>query len=114
MRIVLFFLFLQEATNSVILSCTEKATISNDGATILRLLDIVHPAAKTLVDIARAQDAEVGDGTTSVTLFAGELLKEIRPFIEDGMNPQVLVKGFRHASTLVPLFGFAEKKKKKN
>lgn len=80
-----------------------RATISNDGATILRLLDIVHPAAKTLVDIARAQDAEVGDGTTSVTIFAGELLKEIRPFIEDGMNPQVLVKGFRHASTLVCL-----------
>jgi T-complex protein 1 subunit eta len=43
--------------------------ISDDGATILKLLDIVHPAARTLVDIARAQDAEVGDGTTSVTLL---------------------------------------------
>lgn len=42
---------------------------SDDGATILKLLDIVHPAARTLVDIARAQDAEVGDGTTSVTLL---------------------------------------------
>lgn len=41
----------------------------DDGATILKLLDIVHPAARTLVDIARAQDAEVGDGTTSVTLL---------------------------------------------
>lgn len=49
-------------------------TISNDGATILALLDIVHPAAKTLVDIAKSQDNEVGDGTTSVVLFAGELL----------------------------------------
>ena len=41
----------------------------DDGATILKLLDVVHPAARTLVDIARAQDAEVGDGTTSVTLL---------------------------------------------
>lgn len=76
------------------------ATISNDGATILRLLDIVHPAAKTLVDIARAQDAEVGDGTTSVTVLAGELLKEIRSYIEDGMNPQIIVKAYRLASQL--------------
>ena len=47
------------------------ATISNDGATIMKLLDIVHPAAKTLVDIAKSQDAEVGDGTTSVVILAG-------------------------------------------
>lgn len=44
-------------------------SVSDDGATLLRLLDIVHPAARTLVDIARAQDAEVGDGTTSVVLL---------------------------------------------
>ncbi|KAL7751723.1 T-complex protein 1 subunit eta [Sorochytrium milnesiophthora] len=77
-----------------------QATISNDGATIMKLLDIVHPAAKTLVDIARAQDAEVGDGTTSVVLLAGELLKEIKPLIEEGVNPQVIIKGFRRASVL--------------
>ena len=52
-----------------------SVTISNDGATLIALLDIVHPAAKTLVDIARSQDNEVGDGTTSVVLTAGELLK---------------------------------------
>ena len=51
-------------------------TISNDGAAIISLLDIVHPAAKTLDDIAKSQDNEVGDGTTSVTIFAGEFLKE--------------------------------------
>lgn len=77
-----------------------QATISNDGATIMRLLDIVHPAAKTLVDIARAQDAEVGDGTTSVVLLAGEFLKEVRTFIEDGVSPQVVIKGYRKASEL--------------
>lgn len=49
----------------------KETTITNDGATILNLLDIVHPAAKTLVDIAKSQDNEVGDGTTSVTLLAG-------------------------------------------
>jgi T-complex protein 1 subunit eta len=52
-----------------------KVTVSNDGATILKLLDIVHPAAKMLADIAKSQDSEVGDGTTSVVVFAGELLK---------------------------------------
>lgn len=73
-------------------------TISNDGATIMKLLDIVHPAAKTLVDIARAQDAEVGDGTTSVVILAGELLKEVKPLVEDGMAPQVIIKGLRKAN----------------
>lgn len=74
-----------------------QATISNDGATILKLLEIVHPAAKMLVDIARAQDAEVGDGTTSVVLLAGELLKESRSFIEDGVSPHLIIKGYRKA-----------------
>ncbi|KAI9020471.1 chaperonin Cpn60/TCP-1 family [Hyaloraphidium curvatum] len=75
-------------------------TISNDGATILKQLDIVHPAGKALVDIARAQDAEVGDGTTSVVLLAGELLREAKPYIEEGVPPQVVIKGFRTASHL--------------
>lgn len=66
----------------------------------MKQLDIVHPAAKTLVDIARAQDAEVGDGTTSVVLLAGELMKEIKPYIEDGVSPQVIIKGFRKACEL--------------
>lgn len=79
----------------------DQVVISNDGATLLRLLDIVHPAGKALVDISRSQDAEVGDGTTSVTLFAAELLKEIKPFIEDGVAPQIIIKGFRKASVLV-------------
>lgn len=77
-----------------------QSTISNDGATILKLLEIVHPAAKMLVDIARAQDAEVGDGTTSVVLLAGELLKESREFIEDGVNPHLIIKGYRKAVQL--------------
>jgi len=74
-----------------------RVTISNDGATILDLLDVIHPAAKALVDIAQSQDEEVGDGTTSVVLLAGELLTEAKSFIEDGLAPQTIIKGYRRA-----------------
>jgi len=77
-----------------------NATISNDGATIMKLLDIVHPAAKTLVDIAKSQDAEVGDGTTSVVLLAGEFLKQCKPFIEEGVHPQIIIRAFRKATLM--------------
>ena len=80
-----------------------EAQITNDGATIMKLLDIVHPAARTLVDIARAQDAEIGDGTTSVVLFASQLLKEVRGFVEEGVSPHIIIKGFRKASQLVSM-----------
>mmetsp|Transcript_6927 Transcript_6927/g.7563 ORF Transcript_6927/g.7563 Transcript_6927/m.7563 type:complete len:586 (+) Transcript_6927:45-1802(+) len=79
----------------------QKTTISNDGATIMRLLDIVHPAAKTLVDISMAQDAEVGDGTTSVVLLAAEILKEMKDFVEDGLHPRVIIRGIRESCNLV-------------
>ncbi|KAF2300048.1 hypothetical protein GH714_007562 [Hevea brasiliensis] len=75
-------------------------TISNDGATIMKLLDIVHPAAKILVDIAKSQDSEVGDGTTTVVLLAAEFLKEAKPFVEDGVHPQNLIRSYRTACYL--------------
>jgi T-complex protein 1 subunit eta len=75
-------------------------TISNDGATIMKLLEIVHPAAKTLVDIARSQDAEVGDGTTTVVILAGEFLKEAKSYVEDGVHPMNIIKSFRLACEL--------------
>lgn len=78
----------------------QKTTISNDGATIMRLLDIVHPAAKTLVDISMAQDAEVGDGTTSVVLLAAEILKECREFVEDGLHPRIIIRGLRESCAI--------------
>lgn len=78
----------------------KNVTISNDGATLIGLLDIVHPAAKTLVDIARSQDNEVGDGTTSVVLMAGELLKQAKTFIDEGMHSQIIIKGYREALKL--------------
>lgn len=84
----------------LIVSSNKKTSITNDGATILKLLDVVHPAAKMLVDISRAQDAEIGDGTTSVIILAGELLKESRSFIEEGVSPRFVTKGFRKACEL--------------
>lgn len=77
-----------------------EVTITNDGATVMQLLDIVHPAAKILVDISQSQDDTVGDGTTSVVLICGQLLKEAREFVEDGVAPQTIVKGYRRAVKL--------------
>ncbi|KAJ2902280.1 T-complex protein 1 [Zalerion maritima] len=77
-----------------------RQTITNDGATVMKLLDIVHPAARILVDIARSQDAEVGDGTTSVVVLAGEILKEVREHVEQGLSSQVIIKGLRRASDM--------------
>jgi len=56
------------------------------------------------VDISRAQDAEVGDGTTSVTLLAAELLHQVKSYIEEGVPPQVIIKGFRKAAVMVILY----------
>ncbi|MCJ1279504.1 T-complex protein 1 subunit eta [Puttea exsequens] len=77
-----------------------RQTITNDGATVMKLLDIVHPAARILTDIARSQDAEVGDGTTSVVVLAGEILKEIKEHVEQGVSSQTIIKGLRRASAM--------------
>jgi T-complex protein 1 subunit eta len=74
-----------------------KSTISNDGAELMNLLDIVHPAAKTLADIAQSQDVQVGDGTTSVVLIAAQFLKNAKQFVEDGMHPMIIIRGYRNA-----------------
>merc|ERR1719446_879609 len=89
-----------DGTDKLIHNEQGSVTISNDGATIMKLLQIVHPAAVTLVQISMSQDAEVGDGTTSVVLLAGEFLRESKPYIEEGVHPQVIVKAFRQASRL--------------
>lgn len=67
---------------------------------MFQLLDIVHPAARILTDIARSQDAEVGDGTTSVVVLAGETLKEVKEHVEQGVSSQTIVKGLRRASAM--------------
>jgi len=57
----------------------ENVSVTNDGATILKSIYVDNPAAKVLVEISKAQDAEVGDGTTSVVVFCGELLRQVSP-----------------------------------
>jgi T-complex protein 1 subunit eta len=78
----------------------KNVTISNDGATIMKLLDIAHPAAKVLVDISMSQDAEVGDGTTSVVLLAAEILRNVKGLVEENIHPQVIIRGLRKARTV--------------
>ena len=71
--------------------------ITNDGATILDEMQIEHPAAKMMVEIAKTQDEAVGDGTTTAVIFAGELLKKAESLLEDEIHPTVITKGFRIA-----------------
>ncbi|KAK0080918.1 hypothetical protein PV325_013095 [Microctonus aethiopoides] len=72
-------------------------TITNDGATILRLLDVEHPAARVLVELAQLQDAEVGDGTTSVVIVAAELLKNADELVKQKIHPTSVISGYRLA-----------------
>lgn len=72
-------------------------TITNDGATILAKLDIEHPAAKVLVELAQLQDQEVGDGTTSVVIVAAELLKRANELVKANVHPTVVMAGYRLA-----------------
>ncbi|KAL1863538.1 chaperonin-containing T-complex alpha subunit Cct1 [Paecilomyces lecythidis] len=72
-------------------------TVTNDGATILSLLDIEHPAGKILVDLAQQQDKEVGDGTTSVVLIASELLKRANELMKNRIHPTTIITGYRLA-----------------
>ncbi|EGS21746.1 T-complex protein 1 alpha subunit-like protein [Thermochaetoides thermophila DSM 1495] len=72
-------------------------TVTNDGATILSLLDVEHPAGKILVDLAQQQDKEVGDGTTSVVLIAAELLKRANDLMKNRIHPTTIITGYRLA-----------------
>ncbi|HMB66562.1 MAG TPA: thermosome subunit beta [Candidatus Bathyarchaeia archaeon] len=73
-------------------------TITNDGATILDEMEVQHPAAKMMVEVAKTQDDEVGDGTTTSVVVAGELLKKAEELIDQGVHPTVIVDGYRQAS----------------
>jgi T-complex protein 1 subunit beta len=72
--------------------------VTNDGATILKSVGVDNPAAKILVNMSRVQDDEVGDGTTSVTVLASELLREAEKLIDLKIHPQTIIAGWRRAS----------------
>jgi thermosome len=84
-------------------------TITNDGVTILKEMDIEHPAGKMMVEIAKTQDAEVGDGTTTAVVIAGELLKNAEELLTQSVHPTVIAEGYQLAAekALVMLDSFA-------
>jgi thermosome len=73
-------------------------TITNDGAAILDEIDVEHPAAKMMVEIAKTQDKMVGDGTTTVVVLSGELLKKAQELLEQNIHPTVIISGYRKAT----------------
>ncbi|CDI06629.1 thermosome subunit beta [Candidatus Nitrosotenuis uzonensis] len=79
-------------------------TITNDGATILKEIDVQHPAAKMLVEISKTTDSEVGDGTTSAVILAGALLENAESLINQDVHPTIIVDGYRKASKKVLQF----------
>eukprot|EP00466_Bigelowiella_natans_P012841 jgi/Bigna1/50665/estExt_Genewise1.C_880021 len=68
--------------------------MTNDGNAILREIDVSHPAAKSMIELSRTQDEEVGDGTTSVIVLAGEMLTVAKPFLEENMHPRTIVMSY--------------------
>ncbi|GMM48164.1 chaperonin-containing T-complex subunit [Pichia kluyveri] len=77
---------------------TGESMVTNDGATILKSIPFDNPAAKVLVNIAKVQDDEVGDGTTSVTVLSAELLREAEKLVDQKIHPQTIIEGYRIAS----------------
>jgi len=91
-------------------------TITNDGATMLKEMDVQHPAAKMMVEVSKTQDDEVGDGTTSVVILTGELLGKATELMEKKVHPIVIIDGYRQAEekALEILEEIAEKVKPKD
>jgi thermosome len=83
--------------DKMLVSSFGDVAITNDGATILKELDVQHPAAKMLVEVAKAQDNEVGDGTTTAVVLAGELLAKAEGLLDQNVHPTVIIEGFRKA-----------------
>ncbi|MEM2937066.1 MAG: thermosome subunit beta [Candidatus Bathyarchaeia archaeon] len=83
--------------DKMLVSSFGDVTITNDGATILKELDVQHPAAKMLVEVAKAQDNEVGDGTTTAAVLAGELLAKAENLLDQNIHPTIIIEGFKKA-----------------
>jgi len=86
-----------QGLDKMLVDDTGEVTITNDGATILKLLSIEHPAAKILGDLAQIQDKEVGDGTTSVVILSAELLRRATQLIKNKVHPTTVISGYRLA-----------------
>ena len=83
--------------DKMLVSSIGDVVITNDGATILKELDVQHPAAKMLVEVAKTQDNEVGDGTTTAAVLAGELLSKAEDLLDQNIHPTVIIDGYKKA-----------------
>ena len=83
--------------NKMVINHLEKLFVTNDAATIIRELDVVHPAAKLLVMASQQQESEIGDGTNFVVVFAGELLVKAQYLLTMGLHPSEIVEGYEVA-----------------
>ncbi|MAH03224.1 thermosome subunit [Candidatus Pacearchaeota archaeon] len=84
--------------DKMLVSQTNDIIVTNDGVTILDEMQIEHPAAKMMVEIAKTQDSEVGDGTTSVVMIAGKLLENAEKLLDKKIHPTIITKGYRIAA----------------
>ncbi len=87
--------------DKMLVDSTGNIIVTNDGVTILQEMEIDHPAAKIIVDIAKTQEQEVGDGTTTVAMLAGKLLENAEKLLDKRIHPTVIVKGYRLAAEKV-------------
>jgi thermosome len=84
--------------DKMLIDSSGDATITNDGATILREMDIENPVAKMIVEVAKAQDDEIGDGTTTAVIIAGKLLEKAEALLDQDVHPTVIVQGYKQAA----------------
>ncbi len=84
--------------DKMLVNAMGDVVITNDGVTILEEMQIEHPAAKMIVEVAKTQENEIGDGTTSAVVIAGELLKNAEKLIDENIHPTVIIKGYRLAA----------------
>ena len=84
--------------DKLLMDALGDVTVTNDGVTILRELQAEHPAAKMIIEIAKTQESEVGDGTTTAVVIAGEMLKRAEELLDEGIHPTVIAKGYKMAA----------------
>ena len=84
--------------DKMLVDSTGNIIVTNDGVTILEEMEIEHPAAKMMVEIAKTQEEEVGDGTTTAVMLAGKLLENAEQLLDKKIHPTVITKGYRLAS----------------
>ena len=86
--------------DKMLVSDSGDVVITNDGATILDEMDIEHPAAQMIAEVAETQEDEVGDGTTTAAVLAGELLSKAEDLLDDNVHPTTIVEGYYEAASM--------------